>query len=522
MLYRHLLKFCCLLLLPCSLWTQDVATRVSFHYQETSLGEALVDLEQRFDLNFTYSPSRLPMDYRLNASAQQMPVAAAMDNLFATSPIRHAFIGDQIVLRSDPGRLSQLQTRAIQPRQKSPLYEDRKPRPTPPATPSIPTQEPQQISGGDQWQSDKLEDEDLERIAIAMEHHKRELEMEEYDATHRLAQISLLPYLGTNTHRSNEVTNNVSINVFWGTSKAIDGFEMGGIANSVIEDMRGFQMAGGVNQVGGTVIGTQLAGLVNHAGGKAEGAQVAGAGNIVIDSMHGAQVAGLFNVAKHHLDGSQTAGAFNWAAGDVRHQVSSFYNRARYVKKRQVGLVNVCDTTAKAPYGLLNFVKYGYNRLEVGATENMYVNLGAKFGVRKLYNIVHLGLRWDVVEQTVDNLTSEAVYTSWSVGYGFGVAPRLGKKVLLNMETVAMHVNEMDSWTSKLNLLGQFRMTIDYQLNDRFSFYAGPTLNMMWSQLYDASTDTYGSRIPHKPLWNEQQGETNFQGWVGFSAGIRL
>lgn len=494
---------------------------MSFHYQETTLGDALVDLEQRFDLNFTYSPSRLPMDYRLSASANGLPVREAMDHLFDASPIRHAFIGDQIVLRSDPGRLSQIQTKAIQPRQETPLYQE--PRPTPPAITTIPTQGPTQISGGDQWLSDKLEEEDLKRIAIAMENHERELAMEEYDATHRLAQISLLPYFGTNTHRSNEVTNNVSVNVFWGTSKAVDGFEIGGVANSVVEDMQGFQMAGAVNQVGGNVVGTQLAGLINHTGGKVKGAQVAGAGNIVLDSMTGAQVAGLFNISKHHLHGSQTAGAFNWAAGDVEHQVSSFYNRARYVEKRQVGLVNVCDTTGKAPYGLLNFVKYGYNRVEVGATENMYVNLGAKFGVRKLYNIVHLGLRWDVVEQTtVDNLTSEAVYTSWAFGYGFGVAPRLGKKFLLNIETVAMHVNEMDSWTSKLNLLGQFRTTFDYQLNGRMSFYAGPVLNMMWSQLYDASTDTYGSRIPINPLWNEQQGKTNFQGWIGFSAGFRM
>ncbi|MGH1436122.1 MAG: hypothetical protein ACRBG0_16870 [Lewinella sp.] len=521
MLYKHLLKIGCLLVLPCFAWAQQSSIQVSYHYQETTLGDALVDLEQRFDLNFTYSPSRLPMDYHLNASANKMPVQDAMDNLFATSPIRHAFIGDQIVLRSDPGRLGQIETKAIQPRQKTPLYQE--PRPTPPAITAIPTQEPKQISGGDQWLSDKLEEEDLERIAIAMENHKREMAMEEYDATHRLAQISLLPYFGTNTHRSNEVTNNVSINVFWGTSKAVDGFEIGGFANSVVEDMRGFQMAGGVNQVGRNVIGTQLAGLVNHTGGTVEGAQVAGVGNIVLDSMTGAQVAGLFNISKHHLDGKQTAGAFNWAKGDVERQISSFYNRARYVEKRQVGLVNVCDTTGKAPLGLLSFVKYGYNRVEVGATENMYVNLGAKFGIRKLYNIVHLGLRWDVVEQqTVDNLTSEAVYTTWSVGYGLGVVPRLGKKVLLNVEAVAMHVNEMDSWTSKLNLLGQFRTTFDYQLNGRMSFYAGPVLNVMWSQLYDASTDTYGSRIPVNPLWNEQQGETNFQGWIGFSAGIRL
>ncbi len=523
MLLKHLLTIGCLAAVPLTLVAQQSDQLVSFDYESTDLHLALSDLEERFDLRFTYSPSRLPMDYPVNASAQDMEVEEAIDQLFASCPVKYAFIGDQIVLRSDPGRLTQIEKRPAAPRQETPLYQEREPRPTMPASPRIDVMQPGQISGGDQWQSDQLEEEDLENLARSMERHERALAREEYKATHRLAQISLLPYLGTNTHRSHEVTNNVSVNVFWGTSRAIDGFEIGGVGNTVIEDMRGLQMAGAVNHVKGTVIGTQIAGLANYAGGRADGAQVAGLFNVVRDSMIGAQVGGLFNVAGYNLDGSQTSGIFNWADGDVRHQVSGIYNRARFVSRRQVGLINVCDSTAKAPYGLINIVRYGYNRVEVGATEGMFVNLGAKLGTRKLYNIFHLGMRWDIFEREVDGQTASAAYTSWALGYGLGAAPRLGKKTLLNLELVAMHVNEMQSWTDKLNLLTQFRTTFDYKVGDRLSFYAGPTFNVMFSDLYDAATDTYGSRVlPLDPLFNTQDGQTNIQGWIGFTAGLRM
>lgn len=519
MLLKHLLTIGWLLACPVLLMAQ----LVSYQYQGTHLGIALADLEDRYDLRFSYSPSRLPMDYPLSASAKDMEVKDAVEQLFASCPVKYAFIADQIVLRSDPGKLSQIEQRKSKPRQESPLYQEREPRPTPEPTLTIPSREFGRITGGDQWQSDELSEADLENINRSMERHERSLAMEEYEATHRLAQISILPYLGTNTHRSHEVTNNVSLNVFWGTSRAIDGFEMGGIGNTVLEDMRGFQMAGAFNHVRGNIIGTQLAGLANFSGAKADGAQVAGAFNIVRDSMHGAQVGGLFNIAGYHVDGSQTAGAFNWAEGDVRSQVSSLYNRARYVSRRQVGFINVCDSTAKAPIGLLNFVKYGYNRVDVGASEGLFVGLGAKFGTRKLYNIVQLGLRWDSVEREVDGQIASAAYTTWGLGYGFGVAPRLGKKSLLNMELVAMHINEMEAWTTELNLLGQFRTTFDFQVGDRLSFYAGPTFNVMFSNLYDAATDTYGSRVlPLDPLFNEQEGQTNIQGWIGFTAGLRM
>lgn len=508
--------------LTAQLTAQSTAGSVSYQYQGTALRLVLEDLQQRHQLRFTYSPSRLPMDWPVYAQAERLAVPKAMERLFAETPIQYSLMGDQIVLRTNPAALTRLEMRKQQPKQHSPLYGNYDKRMPVPVAPTLPTHEPRMVSGGDRWLKDKLEAEELDRITRAMERHDRELAADEYDATHRLAQISILPYLGTNTYRSHEVTNTLSLNVFWGTSKAIDGFEFGGVANSVVTDMSGCQIAGAVNQVGGAVSGVQIAGGVNYVAGKVSGTQIAGLVNVNQDSLTGAQIAGLANVSAYHVNGAQVSGLFNSSRGDVETQVSSLFNRARYVGRRQVALVNVCDTTAKAPYGLLNIVRYGYNRVEVGATEALFANLGAKLGTRQLYNIFQLGLRWDNAEQTVDGVTSQAAYTSWALGYGLGVGHRLGGKTLLNTEAVALHVNEMEAWTDQLNLMAQLRITLDFQIGGRWSLYAGPTLNRMWSRRYDPLTQTHGSVLPHQPQWTEQRGDTHIATWIGFSAGIRL
>jgi hypothetical protein len=522
MLRKHLLTTVLLLLLF-DLAAQQSDARLSFNYQGTSLDNALSDLEGRYALRFTYSSSRLPMDYMLYASVDDRPIEPAMGTLFEGTPIKHAIIGEQIVLRAAPGSLGQLQNRPAKPRQEAPLYEEkqRKPREAIVVPEQIPSRQLKEISGGDTWQSE-IEEEDKAKMAEMIERHERELAMDAYNDTHRLGQISLLPYLGTNTHRSNEMTNQVSVNIFWGTSKAIDGFEIGGFGNTVVEDMRGLQIAGVFNMVGGDVTGTQLAGIVSSTKGKVTGAQVSGMVNIGRDSVIGAQVAGLYNIAGYHVNGAQVSGLFNTASGDVRYQVSGIYNKARFVSRRQAGLINVCDTTAKAPYGLLNFVKYGYNRIEVGSSEAMFVNLGAKLGVRQLYNILQFGLRWDLIDEIENGQTIRGSYTSWSLGYGLGIAHRLGKRSLLNTELLAQHVNEKQSWTNDLNLWGQFRMNFDYQLNRRWSVYFGPTVNMMWSNLYNENTGEYGSVVPLDPIWEQQSGKTNTKAWIGFTAGLRL
>lgn len=523
--FKHLLSTSFLLLLATVLAGQVMERRLTFNYRSTPLQSVLEDLENRYELQFAYSSSRLPMREPITARAEEERVNTAIEALFQNTPIHYAFISDRIALRFDPGKVAKLELPPPRPKQTSPIYEEkkRKPRIVPPPAQSIPIPKTESVSDGDERLDAELEDGDLDAIEASMQQYDELLAQEEYDDTHRLAQISLLPYLGTNREKSGLTENRLSFNIIWGTSKAVDGFEIGGVGNTVKEDMVGFQVAGVCNQVGGDVGGSQISGVVNHVEGRAVGAQIAGISNITKGEFIGAQVAGLFNYSGDRVAGVQVAGLFNHATGDARNQLSFLFNRARNVKGRQIGIFNISDSTAKAPIGVLSFVRKGYNKLELSSNEAMYANVGIKLGVHRFYNILHFGLRWDnAVVNIPEDMDSDYVYT-WSLGYGLGLGMKLGKKSLLATELVISHVNEQETWTNTLNLHSQFRLTFDYNVNGIGSFFFGPTFNNMASQRRDTEGNLAGSILPYNTFDDQTlSDDIRFQWWFGFTAGIRL
>ena len=156
--------------------------------------------------------------------------------------------------------------------------------------------------------------------------------------------------------------------------------------------------------------------------------------------------------------------------------------------------------------------------MELGTSEVLFANQSGKFGAYRLYNIFHLGVRWDA--STSNDLSGN--FTSWALGYGLGRADRLGREWLLNTELIGMQVNEQQAWTRQLNLLVQLRLTVDWQPGRRLSFYAGPVLNTMWSERINPITGELGTNVAPYTWWNEQRGGTQFLGWLGFTAGIRI
>ena len=264
-----------------------------------------------------------------------------------------------------------------------------------------------QIPGGD-----SMKELDLEKYK-APQIDPEDLEEEE---GWRLAQISILPYVGTNSSKSDEIKNNFSFNVLWGTNGGVEGIEVGGFVNTVIRDVYGVQVAGLGNSVGGNVIGTQASGLFNIAGGRVQGVQASGLFNISGDA-DAIQFSGLFNVAGGDFSGIQTSGLFNTSkgtsgiqvaglfnasgaktktqvsglvnvAGDVGvGQVAGLMNIGKKVNGFQIGLINIADTIAGTPIGLLNIVKKGYNRVEFSAGEALLANFALKLGAKSFYNI---------------------------------------------------------------------------------------------------------------------------------------
>jgi len=526
------------------------AILVTFEYEGERLESVLREIAYDYDLQFVYTRRYLPVDRQVYITVADTPLPTALDQIFENTLIVYEIVQSTIFLKDDPDKNQDLELLSSATTVK-PLWDEEMKRERIRLSSRFPTlshPEFKELPGGD-----RLEEIDLDEYRLAQmifEEPEEEAAPRER-SDHALVQVQILPFLGTNAERSSTMTNNFSVNVFWGANGGVDGVEIGGLVNTVTNDVQGIQIAGLANTVGGSVSGTQVGGLFNVNEGRTHGMQLAGAFNFTRHT-NAVQIGGLFNIATQDASGAQIAGVFNVgsgkagvqaaalfnrsgdstrtqlaglfnSAGDISgSQFSALYNKAKTVKGFQLGLINVADTVEGASFGLLNFVKRGYNRIEVGGSRILYTNLGFKLGTRSFYNILHLGARWDQLERTVGETTRQGMYMSWGLGYGIGTVVTFSSRWHMNLEAVAVHVNEYEEWTDRLNLLSQLRLTIDKRTAGRASFFFGPTGNLMISKLRDPETGERGSSLPPYALINETRGDTNMQVWVGGYAGIRF
>ncbi len=531
-------------------FAQNLNRRVSFHYDNEPLGNVLNEFSTSYHVRFAYSSSIVPMNHPINASGRDMPINRALDNIFEPTPVVYRIIDGQVVLKVDEnkdkrtGKIDAIPIpRTI--RQTSPIYpqEDvekqlakiRKKQRVPEKIQERQTRHVETSAGGNSVR-------EFDPGKFRMPTITEDEETGYFDSDHRLAQISIMPFLSTNLSRTEDIINNVSVNLFWGKNGGVEGVEVGGFFNHITKDVQGVQVAGLGNTVKGEVLGTQVAGLFNVSGGKTQGVQVGGLFNVTSNDFTGVQISGLFNTSSGKADGIQVSGLFNTCKGKTKTQISGLFNvagnvdggqisallnRGKKVKGMQIGLINIADSISGVPIGLINIIRKGYNRFELSGSDALHANFGLKFGAKSFYNMLLFGARWDDLNYTTDDGSGEpetvsGTYMSWGLGYGLGTAITLGSHTLLNLEASAMHINETEDWTSTLNLLNQVKLTLDIRIGRRTSIFAGPVGNLLVSQRKDPETGLIGSSIPSNPLLNETTNGTNVKGWVGFTAGMRF
>ena len=536
-------------------WAQPMSKEVSFAYHNQRLGDVLTDISTNHNVRFAYSEDLIPVEQEISVRVKNKPLRKALDDVFKSTPIVFAPMAGQVMLRMDHNkrviRLSKLEPAKQKVEQMSPIH---------PPSPSeelllaqlrieresyakmapIRNSNPKEVTGG------KREETEIEDYRLPTFDYEGA-----QGSDRRLAQISVFSSVGTNLDKSEDLTNHVSVNLLWGTNGGVEGVEIGGLVNTVTQDVKGLQIAGLGNKVAGNTIGTQAAGMFNVGKGAVKGLQAAGLFNVggatdavqsaglfnISKDFSGVQMSGFFNIAKGKSEGVQLASLFNYSrektgsqlstlfniGGDVSWgQASAFLNVGKNVSGFQFGLINVADTVSGSTIGLLNIVKKGYNRIEVSGSESLHANLGLKLGSHVFYNIFHVGAHWHDKALNIPNATQQDVSIGWGLGYGFGSALRVGRRSLLNIEAVAIHINEAEEWTDKLNLLTQLRFLLDVKVARRTSFFTGPIGNITVSKLYNAETDSYGSNIMPYSLYDETTDGVNVKMWVGFSAGIRF
>lgn len=343
--------------------------------------------------------------------------------------------------------------------------------------------------------------------------------------TERPFQLSMTPGLSTHGSLNSQVINNFSLNVLGGYSGGVNGAELGGLFNIDKKSVQYFQAAGLFNIVGGSLKGVQLAGINNtvldsvrgfqaagvnnHVVGKYSGFQVAGVYNHVADSVKGFQVAGVGNFAKGKVKGTQIAGVANFANKQIDGvQISGVINYAKKLKGLQIGLVNIADSSDGVAIGLFNFVLVnGYHKLSVSTDELINTNAALKTGNKKMYSILQAGLSWGNSDKKI-----------YSFGYGLGSERSIGKSFSINPELTSQYLY-LGSWDQS-NILNKFRLNANVKLGKYVSIFAGPVMNVYYSQ---QTTAIAGYKSPTPPSgYHVYDFSNRVKGWIGWNAGINF
>ena len=580
----HLITIFLLLFVTHMTWGQNamLEKKVTIQYFDVKLEDALDDISKDYDVNFSYSIDRVEVNQKVTVDVENTPLSIALSDMLEETDITYAGIGDQVVLKTDFKKRKLLSERKPKPELITP--EPKKETFVPIVKPYV--VQPRRISSID-FRRQRLSAPTVELFEtpemVGLDYEMEIIEEEEIDLKIDLtplrrkgAQVTLFGSLGTNFSNNDSTTNSISANILWGKNGGVNGTEVGGLVNSVVRDVNGIQIAGLGNTVGGDVNGTQVGGLfnvnkgstrgvqasgllnvgsdvkgvqatglVNIASKGSTGIQASGIGNIAgSDSKGGVQASGIFNVNRgnsnvqaaglvNHSRGKnniQVAGVFNFNRKSTNMQVAGILNVAKEVNGFQIGLINVADSVGGASIGLINIVKRGYNRFEISGADVLYFNAELKLGSRGFYNIFHAGFRPSNEINGQDG--------HYALGYGFGrVFGKRYKMINHNVELLATQIMDIDrpteivngeilQHTQKLNLLTQFRYSIDCKLTRRVSVFIGPTFNVMFSKLVNKTTGEYNLDILPYTFFEEKEAggidPLYIAGWIGVNAGIRF
>ncbi|MDX1407338.1 MAG: STN domain-containing protein, partial [Saprospiraceae bacterium] len=470
-----------------------------------TLDVVLADLSARHGIKFSYSRQIVPVHEQIFLDLENVPVAEALEQLFAGTGVNYGFIGDQIVLSVDSGHALGIHDG---PDKDDSLADAG--LAIAPVRRTIPSPTKLRVSSTSFEMDVAPRDWASRNAAYIRFERARRLEQAGSASGDLRFQASLFPPIQTRTHAHADQPVNLSFNLLWGVTPGIEGFELGGFGNYARGDVRGMQVAGAFNGSNMSLEGLQVAGFGNYARTYSSGTQIGGVGNLASDGGDLVQVGGGANIAGRTVVG-QFAGGFN-IADRAAVQVAPV-NVAKHVTGLQLGVINVADTVSGTAIGLFTFVRHGYRSFELAAEETMHANANFRLGVRNFYNIFHIGAHDDHAR-------------TWSLGYGIGTSIRSGRNNYIQLELLSRHVNEEETWTDELNLLNSFNLTWDLKLAGPVRLALGPTFNVAVSQRYNPESETYGMDLPnytfHERTYYNGGRPVNVKCWIGFHAGLRF
>lgn len=318
-----------------------------------------------------------------------------------------------------------------------------------------------------------------------------------------IVDIAHLRIMEASSESGQKISYFGSLNLLWGQTYHIRGFEIGCIGNVVMDDAMYFQAAGVTNIVHRDARGFQAAGLFNHAGmnlaalqttagvnvvgGNGGGVQIAGLLSHVRRDMDGVQISGLMNVTGGQLTGIQVGGVFNCAAGTGGMQIGilnvggtvngaqiGVLNIAQDVSISQIGVVNISREMRGVPIGLVSIAQNGRSVFEVWFDGNLFQHVGFRLGTEHVYTLYTATYR---PYKDPDR---------WALGVGLGGCLPLGS-CFLNTD-IALHDNHrgFEEWydTGRVQFTLDWRVFGGYQSARRVGLYIGTSMQLFFPGWY--------------------------------------
>ena len=301
------------------------------------------------------------------------------------------------------------------------------------------------------------------------------------DSLSRKFQISLLPFLGTNRLLSGSIKNDYSLNLLMGYSGGVRKLEVGGILNGVRNDVQGLQVAGVGNIIGGSVLGGQISSTFNIAGYLENGIQLSSGFNVIVKESAGWQISPI-NFAHRVVKGG-----------------------------KQIGFINISDSTDTVPIGLLSFVGSGngYKRLEFSVDENQTASFSFKTGVKKFYNVLALHYNFTRKQEI------------FGLGYGIGRAFEVGNSWMLNTDLTANALVEYDDLNPNVATMWKLDISFEKQIARNVAVTFGPSIKYLNINEYNYSSWT-AKPFNKIPTYKTISSSINSTVWIGFQMGLRI
>ncbi|MFZ4735240.1 MAG: hypothetical protein ACOYM9_04805, partial [Bradymonadia bacterium] len=217
--------------------------------------------------------------------------------------------------------------------------------------------------------------------------------------------------------------------------------------------------------------------------------------------MRGVQASGALNVA-HDFRGAQL-GVLN-IGGDAEGAQVGVINIGGKVKGAQVGVINVARKVEGASVGVIPVVLEGRHHATVFGGEAVHASAVYKIGASRTHALFGVGTRFTGDERLLPMI-------------GFGQHNPLGPGYLDVdlLSYVLLDTKKMDN--ERPASLHTLRLVYGWQVAPRFAVFAGPTWNVLLSDVDRAAPD-----LGFTPGLSETTDSLRIQQWPGGVIGVQL